>query len=179
MDATPDRRGRNEQTHKSIFALRDGLKLSKRWWFLLTFQDARCSIHHPPGFRLESANIPPPPTTSPLHLTPRRCFYSFVCAGTSVNVCVCVHFCSQLPYAEDSEITYQAIGNLRADKDVKDLRDTYGADLVQMIGSFNDGFCGRGYVEQQTKYTTLQASEELGKRAMITCFFLRCLRILQ
>lgn len=61
-------------------------------------------------------------------------------------MCVCVYVCvcSQLPYAEDSEITYQAIGNLRADRDVKDLRDAYGADLVQMIGSFEDGFCGRG-----------------------------------
>ena len=48
----------------------------------------------------------------------------------------------QLPYEQTSIITEDSLFELNSNGDVGDLRDAAGADLVQMVGFFNDGNCG-------------------------------------
>ena len=50
---------------------------------------------------------------------------------------------AQLPYEETSTSSTTVLDNLAADEDVAAMRDTYEADLVQLVA--NLGFsCGRG-----------------------------------
>lgn len=49
---------------------------------------------------------------------------------------------TQLPYTEEDLDSLRALRRMRGSTDVAHLRDTYGADLVQFIGSFDD-VCGR------------------------------------
>lgn len=51
---------------------------------------------------------------------------------------------SQLPYDEQSTDGIETLTELRTNEGVFDLRGFYEADLVQLVGYFNDGFCGWG-----------------------------------
>lgn len=56
-------------------------------------------------------------------------------------------FCSQLPYDQTglgSSAAYSELVALTNNADVEALRDTYAADLVVLVGSFQ-GICGLGY----------------------------------
>ena len=50
----------------------------------------------------------------------------------------------QLPYDETTTDGREALQEFRLNEDVALLRDAAEADLVQMIGDFNDGYCGWG-----------------------------------
>ena len=49
----------------------------------------------------------------------------------------------QLPYEQTSIDSIRRLTQVRSNNDVVNLRDSTGADLVQMIGYFDDGTCGR------------------------------------
>ncbi|CAN0343608.1 unnamed protein product, partial [Scytosiphon promiscuus] len=59
----------------------------------------------------------------------------------------------QLPYeqaATGSSAAYSELVTFTFDADVAALRDTYGADLVVLVGSFS-GTCGLGYDRRPAK----------------------------
>lgn len=66
--------------------------------------------------------------------------YSAMTINTSLNL----RIPAQVPTGVDNPDTSVALFNLQLNAEVAKLRDTYGADLVQLISHFTDGFCGRG-----------------------------------
>lgn len=52
-------------------------------------------------------------------------------------------YCPQVPDDIDDSDTYDALKNLAENDEVAKLRDAYGADLVQLIGYYENA-CGTG-----------------------------------
>ena len=79
------------------------------------------------------------PLTSSFSPPAPGCWRVFLDLPNGLRVCL-----AQAPgsvYDEESTSGYTVLEKLRSDLEVKELRDLYRADLVQLIGSFDDG-CG-------------------------------------
>lgn len=88
---------------------------------------------------------PPPPPAAKDRLPLVLCATGLplLCSSSATSSApFCAFF--QLPYTEETDIAVTEIGVLRNNEDVGVLRDTYGADLVQLIGASYRDFCGYG-----------------------------------
>ena len=79
------------------------------------------------------------PLTSPFSPPAPGCWHVLLDLPNGLRFCL-----AQAPgsvYDQESTSVHTVLEKLRSDLEVKELRDLYRADLVQLIGSFDDG-CG-------------------------------------